>query len=183
MGFAETRHLAAYSSHRPQFLIVLFQGLHVRRHGIIIVCGGSGCGGTWGIFEGGSIVFSERGGGFISCALCCPFRRSGDHSVLFHEVFYCCVPASVSTLLPFFHHRVFEDIGLIDARDELRHFIVVGDLDGVLRGVVLTPCEVSRVGAEILIGGVAPGGNKSCLRCPPFCVCDDGLSLKVSDNC
>ena len=182
MGFTETRRLATSSSHGPQFLIVLFQGLHIRRHGVIVLRGGSGCGGTWGIFEGGSIVFSERGGGFISCVLCRPFCCSGDHSVLFHEFLHCSGPVSVSTLLPFFHHRVFEYIGLINARGELRHFIVVGDLDIVLCGFVLLPCEVSHVGAEMLVGGVAPGGNKSCLRSHPFCVCNDGPSLKVTDK-
>ena len=169
IGFAETRCLATSSSHRPQLLIFLFQGLRVCRHGVIILREGSGCGSTWDIFEGGAIFFSWRGGGFISCAFCRPFRRFSDHSVLFHEVFYCCGPAYVSTLLPFFHHRLFEDIGFINACDELRHFIVVSDLDGVLRGVVLPPCEVLRIGADMLVGGVAPVGNKSCLRCHPFC--------------
>ena len=183
MGFTETCRLATSSSHGPQFLIVLFQGLHIRRHGVIGLRGGSGCGGTWDIFEGGYIVFSERGGRLISCALCRLFRRSGDHYVLFHKVFYCCGPASVSTLFPFFHHQVFEDIDLIDARNELHHFIVVGDLDAVLCGVFLTPCEVSHVGAEMLIGRVAPGGNERFLLRHLFCVCDDRPSFKVRDKC
>ena len=169
MAFTETCCLTTSSSHGYQFLIGLLQGLHIRRHGIIVLRGGSGCCGMWVIFEGGSIIFSERGGGFISCAMCRPFRCSGNHSILFHEVLHCSVPSSVSNLLPFFHHRVFKDIGLINAHDELRHFIVVGDLDGVLCGVVLPPCEVSRVGDDMLVGGVALGGNKICLLCHPFC--------------
>ena len=91
-----------------------------------------------GAFSRGSIVFYERGGGFISCALCRLFRCSVDHSVLIHKMLHCIGPASVSTLLPFFYHQVFEDIGFINARNELRHFIVVGDFDGVLYGVVFS---------------------------------------------
>ena len=111
MGFTETRHLAASSSHGPQFLIVLFQGFHVRCHGVIILCGGFGCGGTWGIFKGGSIVFSERGGGFISCVLCRPLRRSGDHSVLFHDVFNVVV----QLLSPLSYHIYITESSRISA--------------------------------------------------------------------
>ena len=158
MGFTETLCLATFSYHGPKFLVVLFQGLYIRRHGVIVLRGGSGCGGTWGIFEGGSIVFSERGGGFISCTLCRSFRCSGNHSVFFYEVLHYIGPASVATFLLFLHHRVFKDIGLVNARDKLRQFIVVGDLDVVLRGVVLPPCEVSCVGAEMLVKGGTPEG-------------------------
>ena len=61
---------------------------------------------------------------------------------------HCSGPASISALLPFLHHRVFKDIGFINARDKLRHFIVVSDLDGVLRGIVFRLVR-SRVEALI----------------------------------
>ena len=132
--------------------------------------------------RGRSIVFSERGIQFISCSLCRPFRCSGNHSVLLYEVLWCIGLASVATFLPFLHHWVFEDTGLVNSCNELRHFIVVGDLDVVLCGVVLPPFEVSRVGDIMLVGGVAPGGNESCLRCHHFCVGNDRPSAKVSDK-
>ena len=110
--------------------------------------------------RGGSIVFSEHGGRFISCTLCRSFRCSGNHYVLLYKVLHFIVPDSVATFLPFLHHRVFEDIGLVNARGELCHFIVVGDLDVVLRGVVLPPCEVLRVGADMLVGESLQGGTK-----------------------
>ena len=73
-------------------------------------------------------------------------------------------PVAVASFLPRLHHRVFENIGLVYARDKLRDFVVVSDFYVVLLGVVLSPCEVSSVGAEMLFGGVAPGGNEGGLR-------------------
>ena len=95
---------------------------------------------------------------------------------------YCVGPFSVATFLPLIHHRVFEDIGLVNTREKLRHFIVVSDLDVVLCGVVFPPCEVSSVGAEMLVGGVAPGGNEDGLRRHPFCVVYNGPSAEARNE-
>ena len=95
---------------------------------------------------------------------------------------HCIGPVSVATFLLILHHQVFEDIGLVNTRGELRHFIVVGDLDIVLRGVIFTPCEVLSLGADMLVGGVAPGGNKGGLCRHPFCVGYNGPSAEVSDK-
>ena len=127
-------------------------------------------------------VYQKRGGRFISCALCRLFRCSGNHSVLFHKVLHCIGPSSVANFLQFLHHQVSEDIGLVNACNKLRYFIVVGDIDVILCDVVFPPCEVSHVGAEMLVGGVAPGDNKSGLSCHNFCVGKDRPSAKVSDK-
>ena len=95
---------------------------------------------------------------------------------------HCIVPVPVATFLPLLYHRVFEDIGLLNTRDKVRHFIVVGDLDVVLRGVVFPPCEFSSVGAEMLVGGVAPGGNKGGFCRHPFCIGYNRPSAEVSDK-
>ena len=91
--------------------------------------------------------------------LCSSFRCPGHDTVLLDKVLYGVVPILVASFLSLLHYRVFEDIGLIYARDKLRDFVVVGDFDVVLLGVVFSPCEVSSVGAEMLVGGVAPGGQ------------------------
>ena len=95
---------------------------------------------------------------------------------------YCVGPFSVATFLSLLHYRVFEDIGLVNTRDKLRTFVVVSDLDVILLGVVLTPCEVSSVGAEMLVGGVAPEGNESGFCCHPFGVGYNGPHAEVSDE-
>ena len=164
-------------------MIILLQGFHVCSYGVIVFCGGSGCGGKWVIFDWGSIIFSESGGRFVSCVLCRPFRCSCYHTVFLNKVLSCIGPVSVTTFLLLLHHRVFEDIGLVNIRNKLRHFIIVGDLDVLLRGVVFPPCEVSSVGAEMLVGGVAPGGNKGGLCCHPFCICYNGPSTEVNNEC
>ena len=132
--------------------------------------------------KGGSIVFSEIGGRFVPSALCCPFCCYGYHTILLNEVLYYVGPFSFANLLPLLHHQVFEDIGLVNTRKKLRHSIIVGDLDVVLRGVALPPCEVSSVGAEMLVRGVALGGNEGGLRYHPFCIGYNGPSAEVSDE-
>ena len=130
----------------------------------------------------GSIVFPEGGGRFGPGALCRTFCYSGHNTVLLNEVLYCVGPISVAIFFPLLHHRVFKDIGLVNKRDKLCNFVVVGDLDVVLLGIVLPPCEVSSVGAEMLVGGVAPGGNEGGLRRHPLCVGCNGPSVEVSDE-
>ena len=95
---------------------------------------------------------------------------------------YSVGPVAVAIFLPLLHHRVFEDIGLVYARDKLRDCFVVRDFFFVLLGVFLSPCEVSSVGAEMLVGGIAPGGNEGGLRRHPFCVGYNGPSVEVSDE-
>ena len=51
--FTEAGSFSTSPSHRPHFVIILIQGFHVRGFGVIVLCGGSGCGGKWGTFEGG----------------------------------------------------------------------------------------------------------------------------------
>ena len=163
-------------------MIILLQGFHVCSYGVIVFCGGSGCGGKWVIFDWGSIIFSESGGRFVSCVLCRPFRCSCYHTVFLNKVLSCIGPVSVASFLPLLHHQVFKDIGLVYTRDKLCDFFVVGDLDVVLLGVVLSPCYVSSVGANMLVGGVAPGGNEGGLRRYPLCVGNNGPSAEVSDE-
>ena len=130
----------------------------------------------------GSIIFPEGGGRFEPGALCRTFCYSVHNTVLLNEVLYCVVPISVAIFLPLLHHRVFKDIGLVNKRDKLCNFFVVGDLGVILLGIVLLPCEVSSVGAEMLVGGIAPGGNEGGLRRHPFCVGYNGPSVEVSDE-
>ena len=152
-------------SHRPYLEVVLFQGFHVCGHGVVVLRGGSRCGGRWGIFEGETrfIVFPESGGRIEPGVLCRSFCCPGHNTVLLDKVLYDVGPVSVASFLPRLHHRVFKDIGLLYAREKLRDFVVVSDLDVVLLGVVLSPCEVLGVGADMLVGGVAPGGNEGGL--------------------
>ena len=180
----EAVSFATSPSHGTQFVIILLQVFHVRGYGVIVLRGVSKFGGKWGIFEGesGSIVFPESGGRFEPGALCRLFFCSGHHTLLINKVLYCVGPVSVDTFLQLLHHRVFEDTGLVNKRDKLRNFIVVGDPDVVLRGVVLPPCEVSSVGSEMMVGGVVPGGTEGGLLRHPFCVGYNRPSAEVSDK-
>ena len=176
--------VSASSSHGPQLEVVLFQGFWVCGNDIVVLRGGSRCGGRWGILEGetGSIVFPEGGGRIEPGALCRSFWCSGHNTVLLDKVLYGVGTVLVASFLPLLHHQVFADIGLVYARDKLCDFVIVGDLDVVLIGVVLSPCEVSRVGSEMLVGGVAPGGNEGGLRRHSFGVGYYGPLSEVSDE-
>ena len=180
----ETGIFAASPSHSNQLKVVLFQGFHVCGHGVVVLRGGSGCAGRWGIFEGenGSILFPEGGGRIETGALCRLFCCPGDNTVLLEKVLYGVGPVSISSFLPLLHYQVFEDIGLKYARNKLRDFVVVGDLDVVLLGIVLSPCKVSSVGADVLVGGVAPGGNGGRLCRHYFGVGYYGPHAEVSDE-
>ena len=162
--------VAALPSHGPQLWVILFQGLHICGRGVVVLYGGSRCCRRWGIFGGetGSIVFPEGGGRIEPGALCRSFRFPGHNTVLLDEVIYGVGPDEVARFLPLLHHQVFEDIGLVYAHDKLRDFLVVGDFDVVLIGVVLSPCEVLIVGAEMLVGGVSPVVNEGGLCRHPF---------------
>ena len=81
---------------------------------------------------------------------------------------YGIVPVAVSSFLPLLHPRAFKDVGLVYARDKFRDFVFVRAVDLVLLGVVLLPCEVAGIGDDILVGGVAQGGDEGGLCCHPF---------------
>ena len=89
---------------------------------------------------------------------------------------------AVACFLPLLHNRVFEDVGLVDSCDKLCDFFVVGDVDLVFFGVVLASGEIAGVHAEVLVGGVTPGGGEGGLRCHPFCVSDYRPHVEVCDE-
>ena len=74
---------------------------------------------------------------------------------------YSVGSVSVASFLPLLHHRVFKDISLVYTRDKLHDFVVVGDLDVVLIGVVSPPSDVSSIGAEMLVGELLQGAMKA----------------------
>ena len=162
----------------------MFQGFRVCGHGVVVLRGGSGCAGRWGIFEGenGSFVFPEGGRQIETGVLCRLFCCPGYNTVLLDKVLYGVGPVSIASFLPLLHHQVFEDIGLEYARDKLRDFVVVGDIDVLILGVVLSPCKVSSVGAEMLVGGVATVGNIGSLRHHSFGIGYYRPRAEVSDE-
>ena len=91
-------------------------------------------------------------------------------------------PVEVASFLPLLRHLFFEDIGLVYARDKLRDFIVVGDVDLVLLGIVLSSCEFTGVGADMLAGGVSTGGDEGDLCRYPFRVDNYGPRAEVIDE-
>ena len=127
-------------------------------------------------------MFPESGGRIKLGALCCLFCCPGHNNVLLNEVFDGVGPVLVARFLPLLHHQVFEDVGLVDACDKLRDFVVVSDGDLVFFGVVLLSCEVVGVCVEVLVGGVTPGGDEGGLRCHPFSVGNYGPCAEVSDK-
>ena len=70
-------------------------------------------------------------------------------------------PVAVASFLPLLHHQVFEDFGLVNACDKLRDCFVVGDVDFVLLGIVLSSCEVAGVYADISVRGALQGAVKA----------------------
>ena len=89
---------------------------------------------------------------------------------------------AVASFLQLLHHQVFEDFGLVDARDKLRDFFIVCDFDLVFFGVVLSSCEVPGVGADMLVGGVATWGDEGGLCRHTFRVGNYRPRTEVSDE-
>ena len=113
--------------------------------------------------ETGSIVFPEGDGRIKSGALCRSFRCPVHNTLLLDKVLDCVGPVAVASFLPLLHHRLFKYICLVFARDKLCDFVVFGDFDLVLFGVVFLSCDVAGVGAEMSVGGVAPVGDEGVL--------------------
>ena len=66
--------------------------------------------------------------------------------------------------------------------DKLCDFVFVSDVDLVLFGIVLESGEVAGVGAEVLVGGVTPGGDEGILCHHPFCIGDYRPRAEVCDK-